>query len=134
MSSAEFTIKQGRLDLIEEFFDLKQQSPLHCGDDYTFTFNYVDSDSEAIDITGATITFTIKYTPSDSEVSAVVQVSGSVTDSENGQFQVVLSEDDVTGPERIRAYYDIQFTIDDETSTILYGLIEFLSDITQTVS
>jgi len=128
------TINQGQFNLTSEYFELNEIRPLHCGDDFSFEFTYEDSDGNAIDITGATIRFTAKYDITDDDNEAIVQKTAVLTDPSNGVFTITLTDTDVVGPERIFGYYDIQLTESGgDTSTLVWGNIEFLPNITQTV-
>lgn len=125
-------ITQGEYPLTSQAMLLRNQRPLHCGDDYKFEFTVVDEDGDARVITGATIRFTVKLKKSDAD-PGIVQKTATIVDGAAGRFDVELVATDVIGPEAQRAYYDIQMTSSGgDTETLIYGDIEFLQDVTTT--
>jgi len=126
-----FVITQGHYDLTVDAMDLRDQRPLHAGDDYAFEFTYVDESENAIDISGADIRMTIKFDVGDNDGSSILQKTATITSAPDGQFKIEIARDDVPGPQRILAYYDIQMTISSKNERILHGDIEFLPNITQ---
>lgn len=121
-------IKQGQYDLTADALRQRAQRPLHCGDDYEFTFNLVDSNGAAVNLTGAAITMTAKKFVTD--VSAIFTKSATVaTPATLGRFTVTLTNTDVAGPAAIYGYYTIQMTLASKKSVLLSGNIEFLAKI-----
>jgi hypothetical protein len=110
---------------------LRDQRPLHAGDDYVFTFTFVDENEDPVDITGGQIRFTAKFDVADAD-PGIIQKVGVIPTGTDGVFTITLTETDVVGPEFLRGRYDVQLTLSGTTETILSGHIEFLPNVSQT--
>jgi len=125
---ASFVITQGRYDLTADSLRTRGERPLHCGDDYVFSFTLLDEDDDPVSLTGDTLTFTAKYAVNGSTIVTVVAVLDA--DPTTGKFTVTIADTAVAGPERIVGIYDIQRLHGTEKSTLIYGDIEFLPNVT----
>lgn len=132
---ATFVIRQGRYDLTESAMRLREQRPLHCGDQYIFTFTLQNDDESEYDLTGKTVRFTAKYAVGDTAAEAILSLTGTIVNppGTDGVVTVTIASTDVTGPELIRGYYDLQVATDaTDPETFIHGDIEFLPNITET--
>lgn len=133
---ADTVITQGRYDLTADAMRLRDQRPLHCGDKYVFTFSLQNDDESEYDLTGKTVRFTAKYAVGDAGAEAIVSVLGVISNppGTDGVVTVTIAATDVPGPELIRGYYDLQVATDaTDPETFIWGDIEFLPNITETV-
>jgi hypothetical protein len=132
-------IIQGRYDLTADAMRLRSQRPLVIGDDYTYLFTLRDTLGAAINLTGSTIKFTVKYRYQDADAAALLAKTCTLLTQAGatlGQFTLSILHGDLTATDWIRAYYDIQRTIAGApsiVSTIIFGDIEFVPDLTRTV-
>jgi hypothetical protein len=128
------SVYQGKYDLTADALEIRGCRVLHCGDDYTFIFTLMASDTVPKDLTGATVVFTAKYYYADADSESIVQKTGTVTDEKGGIVKIELVHGDVTGPNHVLGYYDLQVQIGTVVETWLYGDIEFLPDVTRSTT
>lgn len=113
---------------------------LHAGDDYSHTFSVTRGGSN-LDLSGsAKIWFTVKEDSVQADTAAKLQLTTDsvseieITDPVAGQFIVKFGSsttEDLEG----EWLYDLQVKLDDDTViTIAYGAIEFLTNITRSVT
>ena len=105
------------------------------GDDKTWTLNFKDSSSVAIDITGATVFFTVKENKADSDNDALIKKDqSSHVDAVNGQTKITLTNSDTN----IRVgNYHYDFQLVDSTglvTTVLSGILKITQDITTRIA
>lgn len=135
LGSQSFSVTiNSKYDLTSEAMQLRGQRPLFVGDTYVFTFTLTSAAGVAVDLTAATITFTAKYRYQDLDADKIVQKTGViVAPATNGVFTVTIAKGDVSSYNLVRGYYDIQIEQSGQVTTVLYGEIEWLQDVTKTV-
>jgi len=128
-------IINSKYDLTSKAMLLRGQRPLIIGDSYSLQITLQNSDETAFDLTDYTITFTAKYMYEDADVDSIIQKVGAIVgDPTAGVFSISIANDDVDSYNIVRGYYDIQLQDGDSVVTVLVGEIEWLQDVTKTVT
>lgn len=125
-------IDQGKYDLTADAMKLRGQRPLHCADDYIFTFTITNPDGSTYTIaSGSVITMLISFSSIDGTAVSLSKTA-SITDAAHGIFTVTLTDADMPGPGLRFGKYDIKLTGPTPgflISTLTYGDIEFLQKV-----
>lgn len=111
-----------------------QNFEINRGDDEELEVT-VTEDGVAQDITDAVIKFTAKEDLADTDEEAVIALSTAtgevvLTDAENGLFTVYIDNETTAALSPRNYYYDIQMTLDGNKTTITYGILTVLADVT----
>ena len=107
---------------------------LHRGDTDKYLLTFQDKPGNPVDITGTTIWFTIKVNCTFDDINASLQKKITThTDALNGKSEIDLTHDDTNNLSPGIYYYDIQLVDGDEVTTVLYGNIRILPDVTRDI-
>ena len=125
-----------RYDITTSYLEAAGYRPLVAGDDWDHEFEYERPEGSVVDITNFKIWFTIKKRYEDVDDDAALQYDSDdpteieKTDAVNGKFEVHLKSADT--PNLAGSWsYDLQVKDDsDKITTIAYGTIEFIPQIT----
>lgn len=125
-------IINSKYDLTYEAMMLRGQRPLVIGDTYVMTFTLTSASGVVVNLTGSTITFTAKYRYQDLDSQKIIQKTAALLDPTHGIFTVSIAKADVSSYNAVRGYYDIQMELSGAVTTVLFGEIEFVQDVTKT--
>ena len=108
---------------------------VYRGDDKSYTLNFTDSDSAAVDITGYTIYFTVKENRTDTDANAIITKDVTSHSSALGGITIITLSSTDTGQTVKKYYYDISWKdSSNKIRTLLSDTFEIVQDTTTRTS
>ena len=105
------------------------------GDDKTWNLTFVDEDSVAIDLTGATIFFTVKINKADADADAIISVDQASHTNAAGGLSSITITNSQTDIKPGNYFYDFQLVDSGSlVTTVLSGIFKITQDVTTRVA